>query len=145
MWLSVCCRRSVIEHICRSIFSVFNTLLKNMVFTPKLFNFSFSLYKFKVCRHFLIHKNSFLCKMIIKKACPVTGQAKTYIPPLQHTIICVPITGKPAHPTLNSDCNSGVIFIHRSVSVSHRHRLAETSAKDYSLRLRFLFYNRLIL
>ena len=80
--------------------------------------------------------------MIIKKACPVTGQAKTYIPPLQHTIICVPITGKPAYPTVNSDCNSGVIFIRNSVPILHHHRLAETSVRDYSLHPCFYFITR---
>ena len=79
MRLSVGCRRSVIEHICRSILSVFDTLLKNMVFTPKLFNFSFSLYKLQICRYLFIHKNPFFVSRIIKKTCPCNRTSQKLI------------------------------------------------------------------
>ena len=54
MRFSICCRRSIVESISFSFFTVLHTFLENIFFIPEFFNFFFSVYKLQVCIHFFV-------------------------------------------------------------------------------------------
>src|SRR5699024_3430597 len=120
---SISGRRSVIEGIGRTFFTVFHALFENVIVFPELFYFFLPFYKVEVCSNFLIHSFSpfqnskyftkaflffpFKPEIYRKGFRPVTGR-KPYcavvIPPLTsyeaYAFICVPCNvGKPASPT----------------------------------------------
>ena len=55
MRFSVCSRRSIIEGIRFSFFSLLHTFFENVIVLPEFFNILFALYKIQVCSNFLIH------------------------------------------------------------------------------------------
>ena len=55
VWLSVCCRRSVIESICLTFFAVLHALFKNILFFPEFFYFFFVFNNISVGRYLIVH------------------------------------------------------------------------------------------
>ncbi|MPM28288.1 hypothetical protein SDC9_74808 [bioreactor metagenome] len=55
VWLSVCCRRTVIKGICFALFAVFNAFFEYPVFAPEFFDFLFPLGKIKIRGYFIVH------------------------------------------------------------------------------------------
>ena len=144
MRLAVCSRRSVIKGVGRPLLSVFHTLSENIIFTPELFNFLFTIHKIQIRRNFLIHDFlPFLCNRSFpgnqgkkKPSCKRTGCCHVYHL-LHHThrvygFICFPITEDPARLTFRicfpiSVCSSEVIFpVLLPSTGSHPFRLAVT-------------------
>ena len=48
VWFTICCRRTIIKCICLSLFTLFHTFFKNMVFFPELFCVFFSLHEIQI-------------------------------------------------------------------------------------------------